>query len=183
MPRVIIMSGPSGAGKTHAVREIVQKAVDDGDHGIVVSTDHFWMEGVPMGINFKERLQAAYEDLPYEFDVKKLSDAHPACMKAFIAEMVGLDDTAAGLMVVDNTNIHGYEIAPYYLVAQSFYCSVEIVRVEAELDVCIERNSHNVPVETIERMHRVFSETGLHPWTNEPGHPKQHQPWWGSRTL
>lgn len=52
-------------------------------------------------------------------------------------------------IIVDNTNIHAWEIAPYYRIAEIYDIPVEIVRCECDVWKAISRQRHNVPVETI----------------------------------
>ena len=97
----------------------------------------------------------------YLFDPKKLPQAHQVCMRKF------LDATAARkpLIAVDNTAISLWECSPYVSVAEALGYAVEIVRVDADLEICAARNTHNVPIEAVRRMAARF-EKSL-PWWKE----------------
>ena len=56
------------------------------------------------------------------------------------------------LVVVDNTNIMAWEIAPYYRLAEVWGASVEVLCFDVPLGTCLERQIHDVPREIIEKM-------------------------------
>ena len=136
--KVIIMRGLPGSGKSTYLNEKEPTAV-------VCSADDFFVtdEGV------------------YLFDPKKLPQAHQACMRKF------LDATAARmpLIAVDNTNISLWECSPYVSVAEALGYAVEVIRVDADPEICAARNTHNVPIEAVRRMAARF-EKSL-PWWKE----------------
>lgn len=138
-PTVIILRGLPGAGKsTYA------EAYED---PFVVSADNF------PGL-YDENMQ---------IDFSKLGRAHEWCFRKFclaLDKAVGYRDCewAAGSVpteiVVDNTNVKISELAPYYAYARRHRMHVYIVHVqsEASLEALASRNTHNVPLKTIERM-------------------------------
>ena len=192
MTRVFIVSGPPGSGKTFFANGFAESFVKDGERGVLLSVDHFHcptlMEHLPgegyQGILFDLLNDASVNQAldNYQFDPDNLATGHPRCFKAFIQWMTMWKVNPFNI-IVDNTNIHEGEIAPYYLAAQAFGAEVEILRVVATLDVCIKRGIHGVPDETIERMHTTFHETKDHPREESVRIPKQHMPWWVSRTV
>jgi tRNA uridine 5-carbamoylmethylation protein Kti12 len=186
---VVIMSGPPGSGKTWQAQKLAASLAADGEDGMLVSADHHHcltlreaLAGRPyLGCPLSRVNDDDFKDAltSYKFDVAQLSAAHQACMKAFVFAVEG----GVPNVIVDNTNIHNYEIAPYYLVGEAFGYKVEIVRVHRGLDVCIEQNTHDVPSEVVTRMSETFNATKPHPW--EPGRmmPVQHMPWWTWRDV
>jgi len=190
MSNVTIMSGLPGSGKSFHVRSFVGFLLSEGEEGIIISADHRHCatlqevlsneeyEGIPFHRLGDEDIQNALDN--YEFKPTVLETAHPQCFKAFINKLLSGGDSN---IVVDNTNIHAAEIAPYYLAAQAFGATVEIIRVEAPVELCIKRNVHDVPKEAIVRMNATFSEMKGHPWKNGVTIPKQHMPWWTSRSV
>ena len=135
---VIIMSVISGAGKSTLIKDNLPK-----ENTKVVSADHFWIQ----------------KDGSYQFDAKRLREAHNDCMKNFIlAEAIMAIENAAELinktehLVVDNTNIYAWELAPYVAVAQARGCPVWIVEIRAHWEKAYERNAHGVPEIVVKRM-------------------------------
>lgn len=119
-----IMRGVLGCGKSYYVEKHFKNA-------FVVSTDHFFI------CNGE-----------YKFDVNKLKENHDKALRLFLALLYGDVD----LIVVDNTNIHVWEIAPYYRLAEVFGYDVEIIHVNRDVETCKATNQHGVPASTIERM-------------------------------
>jgi len=182
--KVSIMSGVPGSGKSHHVREMAKIWLSEGKRGTVVSTDFFWYSNIhTMDVYFDELSHKDFGE--YKFEIPRLAEAHPACMAAFIDILKNQEDRdhADYHVIVDNTCIHNWEINPYYLVAQSFGADVEILRVEANLDDCIARQTHNVPEHVLLKMNMTFHEEQDHPWEAGVKIPAQHMPWWTSRNV
>jgi predicted kinase len=55
-------------------------------------------------------------------------------------------------VVVDNTNTTLAEIAPYISLASAYGYEVEVVHFPCTLSVSFQRNTHGVPMTTIEKM-------------------------------
>lgn len=122
MKRVIIMRGLPGSGKSTEAKKF---------DGVVVSADDYFMiNGV------------------YRFNPAKIGDAHISCMRRFL----NLIDAGLSPIVVDNTNISIFEVNPYRLVAQAMGYEVEVVHVVCDAMTCAKRNTHGVPLSTIQRM-------------------------------
>jgi len=183
MTNVYIMSGLPGAGKSHLVREMAKTLLDEGKRGVVVSTDFFWYSGLfSLDVYFDELTSVDFGE--YNFVPEKLPMAHPECMRAFCDILKSREDLKEDYtIIVDNTGINTCEIAPYYLVAQAFETDVKIIRVEAELPVCLGRQTHEVPEHIIIEMHNTFTEMVEHPWQPGVSMPKQHMPWWVCESL
>jgi len=139
--KVVVMRGLPGSGKSTHVRETYP-----GAH--VFSADD-WFVGL---------------DGVYRHDHTKLPQAHQSCFRSFMHFLQ--DELAEGVLVVDNTNVHAWEIAPYILAAESYGSTVEIVEIQCDPLVAASRNVHGVPEGNILRMsEEMAKETeGLPPW-------------------
>lgn len=101
-PRVLVLSGMCGAGKTHFAQKLKE------EHGaVVVSADHHM-------VNSRGE---------YEFDALLLPECHDECFIRFMEAI----DAEADLIVVDNTNSHTEEIAPYMQAASAFGYEATII--------------------------------------------------------
>jgi len=132
MNKVTIMRGLPGSGKSLYVDRFRRRAV-------VCSADDFWLD----------------DDGVYVYDEYLAPKAHASCLLKFLK---ALKDNVEHV-VVDNTNIHVHEYAPYSALAEAFGCELNIVTVKADLTVCIRRQTHGVPISTMERMAEEFEET------------------------
>lgn len=127
MPEVIILRGLPGSGKSTLAKGF--------NNSVVVSADnYFTLNGV------------------YRFEPTKIGQAHNHCMREFLKATQMLVPT----IVVDNTNIRLWEMAPYRLIGLALGYTVRIIRVDCAVNLCIKRNIHNVPPATIERMSTSF---------------------------
>jgi predicted ABC-type ATPase len=150
-PKVIILSGVSGSGKSTYVNSVLGVATEQiGGKGsrVKVSADDF----------FVDKLGA------YCFDPRELSAAHGQCFRNFITHLCH----GESLIVVDNTNTTACEIAPYVLGAEAWKYDVEIITLmcENDLDVerCAARNKHSVSLFAVQAMHKRLQERQLMPW-------------------
>lgn len=138
MTNLIILRGISGSGKsTWARSQLVGRVC-------ITSADAFFTD----------------RDGRYRFDPKQLQAAHAACFRDTIEclrEPPGLK------VVVDNTNTTAVEIAPYVLLARAYDVPAEIVRIECDLEVALERNIHQVPRHVLETQLTRLREP-LPPW-------------------
>jgi len=87
-------------------------------------------------------------DGEYRFDPSKLGEAHNSCMKNFLSALA----SEVEIVVVNNTNINIWEIAPYASVAAAMGYEFEVIEVKAKVEDCIARNSHGVPAQIIGAM-------------------------------
>ena len=123
--KVVIMRSISGGGKSTYIRKHFPDA-------IVCSADHFFDQ----------------KDGSYKFNPKLLSVAHKACSMKFGK---ALKDKVP-LIVVDNTNTTMREIRPYVMAAKAAGYEVEVIRIDTPVSVAHQRNSHGVPLASIQRM-------------------------------
>ena len=140
--RVEILSGVSGSGKSTYAWSRTKEIPKSG----VVSADlYFCFNG------------------EYNFDPKKLSEAHGWCFRKFIEELRrnphGLD-----LVIVDNTNTTEAEIAPYVLGAQAYEAEVEIITFFCEPEIAHKRNVHGVSLESVMKQYERFKKRNFPPW-------------------
>jgi predicted kinase len=154
--KVTILRGLPGSGKSTLAREI--KAVEP--YAVVVSAnDYFLVDG------------------EYRFDASKLPDAHNDCLRKYLValEMCRRQLTIGGRMevttlLVDNTNLSAWEIAPYYRLAEVFGFEVSILTVHCSWEVAKARRIHPVPEQTFLGMcTRLLAET-LPPWWKQTIH-------------
>ena len=103
----------------------------------------------------------------YRFDPQKLPEAHDYCLRLFISRLSGAMDE---VLIVDNTNIRAWEIAPYHRLAEIHKVPVKIVRCVCNPLTAIKRNTHNVPAKLILQMHQWLNKETLPPWWNEEIH-------------
>ncbi len=139
MPVAIILRGVPGSGKTTLAR----KRFPGSPYPEFVSADHYFTD--PFGT--------------YRFDPAKLPDAHNECLRVCLRHLASHRH-----VVVDNTNVRMFEIAPYYRLAEAFGYEAKVVWVHCDPLIAARRNVHGVPVETVLNMARSFDP--LPPWWN-----------------
>jgi predicted kinase len=88
----------------------------------------------------------------YEFDASKLRDAHNWCQNAV---RVGME-TQGQKIVVSNTFTQENELEPYYKLAERYGYRVYSLIVENRHGESENTNTHNVPLETIQKMRGRF---------------------------
>lgn len=109
--RIYILRGPSGSGKTTFAEKALRPLFH---HFEVVSADRFFIK----------------RGGEYKFDLDLLSEAHRSCYENYKMHLNFMyehsfrddyyeDDSRYSAIVVDNTNIEAYEIAPYWMEAYS----------------------------------------------------------------
>lgn len=128
MKTVTIMRGPSGSGKSGFIKSNRKGA-------FVVSADHYFMK---IG--------------KYECDPTKLALAHASCFSNF-ARALSVEKPD---VVVDNTNIHLWEMEKYILTAELAGYEVKVIAFKPftikDIKMCALRNSHGVPIEVVAKM-------------------------------
>jgi len=125
MKRVIIMRGLPGSGKSTLAKSLARHY----GGARIVSADDYHMVGGE-----------------YRYDPAKAGLAHSECLRRFT-----LSVSAEGIevVIVDNTNTSGLQIAPYVRVAEAFSYKVDIVEMGCSILDSIKRNIHGVPEEAI----------------------------------
>lgn len=127
---VIILRGCSGAGKsTFSKKELEGR---DPDKVVICSADHYFEDGAGN----------------YNFDPKKLPNAHASCGKKFTEAVRELDDSHT--IFVDNTNTTGWEACPYAAVAGWYGHTIKILTIVVDPEKAHARNTHGVPFKTVQ---------------------------------
>lgn len=145
MKKVYIMSGVSGSGKSTAVQALLHEHINSHEHtsAVVVSADHFF------GKDTKEYKK--------NFSPHLLGDAHSYCKLAFLKEIqFPAIKSESSAVFVDNTNTTALEMAFYIEAALAYDCEVIVVRVLADVEACVSRNTHGVPEHAVRAMHERF---------------------------
>jgi predicted kinase len=139
-PVALIYAGLPGSGKSTLIR-------GQPDPKTVVSADDYWVNDAGK----------------YVFVAKDLPKAHDACLRRYLEALQRGDR----LVVVDNTNLTVWQIAPYYRLAEVFGYRPQIIKVYCDPYVALARNTHDVPVERFFEMVRQYQELELPPWWNK----------------
>jgi tRNA uridine 5-carbamoylmethylation protein Kti12 len=135
---LIIMRGLPGSGKSFKAKELAN-LYGDGNYA-TVSADNYFLD----------------ENGEYHFDRNCLHVAHLTCQRR--CEIAMMEKKNA--VIVDNTNTTWTEIKPYIELAQKYNYDIDIVEPNTswqnDIDECFNRNTHGVPLETIEKMATRF---------------------------
>lgn len=139
---LILMRGVSGSGKSFKAKQLA------GEKGFICSADDFFIEK---------------GEGEYAFDPSLLGQAHKQCQdRAMTALKQGNSP-----IIIDNTNTRLWEmkkLKPIIQLAQSLGYNVRIEEPETEwwksrnIDEMVNKNSHGVPREAIEKMVNRFDE-------------------------
>lgn len=129
--KAVIMRGIPGAGKSSFVESLPGTK-------IICSADLAHVTG---GV--------------YRFDPAKKEKAHADCFDLWMRSLCNLRNGAVDRwewLVCDNTNLTGWEVAPYFRTADWAGVPVEIVRIEVDPFVAARRNRHSVPTARVFEM-------------------------------
>ena len=136
---VIIMRGLPGSGKTTKARDI-HETWTDGPSLIVSADDYF----------------TCSKCTHYDFKPEIIGQAHTDCFRKALMFLQEYQKEQLPLLIIDNTNIRAWEFQPYVALAGAFRQGVRTMLVECPIDVSIERNTHGVPPEIVEKMSEAF---------------------------
>lgn len=132
MPKVILMVGPSGVGKSSWVTQFSEFR-----HTIVCSADRYHMVDVVDEHGMVTEV--------YKFDPTKASQAHSHCMREYLR---ALQNPKVDYVIVDNTNVSQWERQNYVAAAISHKLEIQYVvwkiRTIEEVKLCAARNKHGV---------------------------------------
>ena len=137
MKQVIIMRGIPGSGKSTWIKKNITHNPANKLVGVKICSADFFHIG---------------DDNVYRFDPADIGKAHDFCLNEFLGACQKMP--AGIILVVDNTNLLGWEIAPYYRLAQLFGWDVKIVRLDCDFRTAVERNIHAVASERIWQMYQ-----------------------------
>ncbi|NXG55742.1 N42L1 protein, partial [Hemiprocne comata] len=133
--RLVLLRGLPGAGKSTLARQLKR----DFPSAVVLSTDDFFIEN---GV--------------YVFEPDFLEDAHKWNQKRARKAM----KNGKSPVVIDNTNIHAWEMKPYVMMARENRYEVIFQEPETPWKFNVQeltrRNIHHVPREKIQRMKEQY---------------------------
>ena len=134
MRLLILTRGLPGSGKSTLAHQLMGEIESCGDSANIYSTDDYWME-----------------DGEYKFDITKLNEAH-----AWNFERVKAAIQVYDCVIVDNTNIVWRDFKRYVELAIVHQYDIMLAEPQTawrnDIDECDQKNTHNVPKETIDRM-------------------------------
>lgn len=136
---VYILCGISGSGKSTWAEKFFETS---SAYTRIVSADYYFQT-----------------DKGYKFDPTKLSSAHKYCLREFTYTIMGKHVDLYDNLIVDNTNTTLTEIVPYAKLADAFDSNVFIKIFNADLNLCEQRNIHNVPFKVLENQYRRLQAT------------------------
>jgi predicted kinase len=139
--KIYLMRGLPGAGKDHWILENSPQAM-------VCSADfaHIGPDGI------------------YRFTPEGLKRGHAEAFLKYIGVIMGLGFIEPEILVVNNTNLAAWELAPYVRMAEVYDMDYEIIQVECPPEVAAARNIHGVPGWRIGMMYHTLLTERLPPW-------------------
>lgn len=147
--KIIILRGIPGSGKSSLCKEIKDK-FSSTKIVSVHSTDSKHYRWVKNGDKAEWK---------YIFQKRNLLEYHKQTLTDTIGSMLINDN----IIVLDNTSTTFSEIKPYCIAAILRGYSIEILEPNTEwkydINMCFEKNTHNVPLDTIKRMLNRFEST------------------------
>lgn len=124
--QVKILCGISGSGKSTLTEQII---CTTNKELTICSADQYFMMGGE-----------------YRFNPGELPKAHAECLRNYVHALQQHKD----LVVVDNTNTTVAEVAPYAALAQAYGYDLEVIILEADVEMAHARNVHGVPLAVIQ---------------------------------
>ncbi|KAM9389142.1 NEDD4-binding protein 2-like 1 [Phaethornis superciliosus] len=133
--RLVLLRGLPGSGKSTLARQLKR----DFPGAVVFSTDDFFIEN---GV--------------YMFEPDLLEDAHKWNQKRAHKAM----KNGKSLVIIDNTNIHAWEMKPYVMMARENRYEVIFQEPDTPWKFNVQelarRNIHHIPRQKIQRMKEVY---------------------------
>jgi len=130
IPTVYIMRGMPGSGKSSLARDLA------GDVGHIHSTDELSQ------VNGK-----------YVFQPSKLGELHKQNYDNFVVSL----ENQVEIVICDNTNMQIWEFKKYVDIAKQFNYRVVIVTMPfIDINLAVERNTHDVPEISIKKMVQIW---------------------------
>lgn len=122
MPKLYLITGPAGAGKT----TLAQKMIAEGKAVCHYEADQWMVD----------------DDFNYSFDPKKLHFCHQTCQRFTEIEMQNNDN-----VIVSNTTLTKKEAKPYIDMAKKYGYDVEIIHLKTQF-----QSVHGVPEWKVKEM-------------------------------
>lgn len=167
MGTFIAITGLSGTGKSTLAMNLRKKefsSLPDLEVAMMAADDYFMRHKT-----FEVRPGTKKEELVYDFDPRKLGEAHASCMARFLGAL----RRKTGVIIVHNTFSRIWELDNYVTVAKMFNYNVRIIEIRVEtiedLHRAFENNIHRVPASAYGEM--------LLRWETYPG-AELVKPWW-----
>ena len=139
MKKIILIRGISGSSKSTLANKLIGTHLHSGSSFYVY-------------YNFEADKWFVNESNKYIFDPKEIHSAHRWCQLSVENFLRSYKDCVA---VVSNTSTTYKEILPYALLAQKYGAEIEIMEPNnpwsRDVAECYKRNTHNVPLETIQK--------------------------------
>jgi hypothetical protein len=136
--KLIICRGIAGAGKSSLARKLRDTII----WSDIYSTDQYWIR--PDGV--------------YDWNPKRIGEAHQWNFDCFRFAFSEDNDNPPVVVFIDNTNIQYKDFHRYIEYAVKQNPKIEIILLEPntpwkfDVDVLVEKNTHSVPKEAIQRM-------------------------------
>jgi len=144
---LIILRGLPGSGKSTFARSIPAGPIQ-----------HHWIE--PKAVCSADDYFVDQETGAYAFNPSDIGLAHRQCF----AKALHFTLLETGLVIIDNTNIHASEIAPYYLLGETRGYDVRILFFPCSIERSLAQQTHGVPEAVIRRMARTLETETLPPY-------------------
>jgi predicted kinase len=143
MKKLILMQGAPGCGKSTNAQFIAEHHEHRNRSVEIHSADCYWY-----------RMVEPDQPEKYSWDSEMSGQNHIWNQKNVLYAM----ERGVDVIIVDNTNTMREEANPYLVLAQMFDYSVEVVRVDPGVEVCVARQAarpedRRVPEEVIRKMH------------------------------
>jgi predicted kinase len=141
--RVILLQGAPGCGKSTMAEILAEHYRSRGATVEIHSADKYWYEVVEPDQPHK-----------YSWNTEMSGKNHVWNQRNVLAAM----ERGVDVIIVDNTNTLRKEAAPYVVLAKMFGYSIDAVRVDPGVNVCVARNEdrpsdRQVPEEVVRAMH------------------------------
>ena len=136
-----LMFSIPGAGKSTTAKQIQAR-----HGGIICSADDYFMR-----------------DGVYHYVPEQIRDAHQSCQESFY---IHAHKYIQSPIIVDNTNVKFKDMSHY--IKESFKYGRKVVIVEPDsswrynVEECLKKNTHGVPIHVIQRMHESLLYTKSH---------------------
>lgn len=154
--QIKIMRGLPGSGKNHYIDNVVKKLLCPDTTDLVrvamVSAD-----------------DGMLEDGKYVFKPEKLPKAHDNCLSRFLNNLITsgqklIFGNHPDILVVNNTNLTAWELAPYVRLSEIYGFTPEIIYIKADPLLCAQRNVHGVDAVKIGMMYQTLLTERLPPF-------------------